>query len=186
MRLALLFLCFLLSQSVYCQRAESSIIPPKKEKKSSFNRVFEGEPGRAALYSLIIPGGGQFYNRSYLKIPLVIAGEGYAIYNLTQALSTYNRLNGCHTALANNEIEPTICDGETSVSDAFQRSQSARSNKETAWLMVGGAHLLNVLDAFIHRHLINFDTSDDISFNYNSSLYQSPQISLIRITIPLN
>ncbi|MDQ3292379.1 MAG: DUF5683 domain-containing protein, partial [Bacteroidota bacterium] len=32
------------------------------------------KPSRAALYSAIIPGAGQFYNKRYWKIPIIYAG----------------------------------------------------------------------------------------------------------------
>ncbi len=175
-------------QLFYGQEATSNIITPK-QKKSSFNRVFEGEPGKAALYSLLLPGAGQYYNKSYIKIPLVLAGEGYAVYNLSQQLRTFNQFNNCHIALANGESEPIICNGQNDVNAAFSNAQTARSNKETAWMVMAGAHLLNVLDAFIHRHLINFDTSTDLS-SQHSYMYKTPifgpQITFVSIKIPLS
>src|SRR6476660_719499 len=55
---------------------EGRIIKTEKDKGLS-------KPGRAALYSAIIPGAGQFYNKDYLKIPFIyaIGGTiGYFIY----------------------------------------------------------------------------------------------------------
>src|SRR5689334_7605614 len=43
--------------------------PVKEEKGLS-------KPGRAALYSAIIPGAGQFYNKDYWKIPIIYAALG--------------------------------------------------------------------------------------------------------------
>ena len=34
-----------------------------KQKKGS---IFQGRPGKALLYSLVIPGTGQIYNKSYI------------------------------------------------------------------------------------------------------------------------
>ncbi len=159
----------------------------KKDQQSSFNKIFNGQPGKAALYSLILPGAGQIYNKSYWKVPLVWAGEGYAIYDLTQRIQRFNQFNACHLALAGGELNNPICNGETNVSTAFTNSQATRSDKETAWIIVGVAHLLNVFDAFIHRHLINFDTTDDISLIVDQqSSWQSPQFTLARLRIPLN
>lgn len=50
----------------------------------TFFDLFEGKPGRAALYSFLIPGGGQAYNRKYWKVPLAVAIDAgtisYIIY----------------------------------------------------------------------------------------------------------
>ena len=165
-------------------------------RQNSVKRVFHGEPGRAALYSLVLPGAGQYYNKSYWKIPLVWAGEGYAIYNLTQQIQGFNTFNDCRTELINNGAAPVpiscVGIGEdgvdiTSTSDAFESAQDFRESRETAWLIVGAAHILNIVDAFVHRHLINFDTEDDISFQVREqSSWQSTQFTLARVRIPLN
>src|SRR4051812_7768625 len=43
------------------------------------------KPGRAALYSAVLPGAGQFYNKHYWKVPIVYAVigtlGGFVIYN---------------------------------------------------------------------------------------------------------
>ena len=165
-------------------------------KENSVKRVFHGEPGRAALYSLILPGAGQYYNKSYWKIPLVWAGEGYAIYNLTQQIQGFNTFNDCRIDLINNGSSPvpSSCVGIgingvdiTMTNVAFDEAQEFRESRETAWLILGAVHLLNAVDAFVHRHLINFDTEDDISFQVRKqSSWQSTQYTLARVRIPLN
>ena len=152
-------------------------------KKSSFTSVFHGQPGRAALYSLIIPGAGQLYNRRYWKAPLIWAGEGYALYNLIDKLNAFNDIDACYQSLIDG---PAVCDG-LSISEAFNARQSARSNKEFAWLIFGIAHLLNAVEAFVDRHLINFDTSEQLSLQH--PVYHvdpMPSITLLRFSIPLN
>ena len=178
MRTQIAIICVILFASIGLTGLKGQSRQNNNNKSGSFNKVFAGEPGKAALYSLILPGAGQVYNKSYWKVPLVIAGEAYMLNNLSNKISSFRRLNDCHIALSNNEIDPLICDGQTNVSTAFSRSQSARSQKEMAWIFMGAAHMLNVLDAFIHRHLINFDTSDDISLQLND---RTLQLSLIHI-----
>lgn len=175
---------------------EDTPLSGNNNKENSVKRVFHGEPGRAALYSLILPGAGQYYNKSYWKIPLVWAGEGYAIYNLTQQIQGFNTFNDCRVELINNgsSSAPPSCVGIglngadiTNTNEAFNQAQGFRESRETAWLILGAAHLLNVVDAFVHRHLINFDTEDDISFQVRKqSSWQSTQYTLARVRIPLN
>ena len=47
---------------------------------NSFFDIFTGNPGKAAFYGLIIPGGGQIYNKKWWKLPLVYGLEGYLIF----------------------------------------------------------------------------------------------------------
>lgn len=168
---------------------EESMGLPTKDKKSSFGTVFEGSPGKAALYSFILPGAGQIYNKRYWKAPLVWAAEGTALYFLIDRMQTYNDWNGCYTSLVNG-TDDIRCGTVTEVSDAFRIRQSTRSNLETAWLFMGLAHVVNALEAFIDRHLINFDTSEDIGFHFSqpndTAGFIFPSYTFISITIPLN
>ena len=157
-------------------------------KKSSMGTVFEGTPGRAMLYSLIIPGAGQIYNGRWWKAPLVWAGEGAVLYYLLDQISTYDDLNSCYTSLVNNETNPQ-CGSINSVGTAFSARQSARSNVELAWVFMGLAHLLNAFEAFIDRHLMNFDTSEDLSYfravSQKQRLLELPSHTFFTLKIPL-
>ncbi|HEY3387094.1 MAG TPA: DUF5683 domain-containing protein, partial [Saprospiraceae bacterium] len=66
-----------------------------KEKKGS---IFSGKPGKAMIMSLIIPGTGQIYNKSYLRVPFVwgaVGGMGYLVYDNTVR---YNCLRDAYVA----------------------------------------------------------------------------------------
>ena len=67
--------------------------------------MFEGPPGRAALYSLILPGAGQIYNGSFWKAPIVwglIGTMGTVVaYNTTQ----YKDLDTRYVSALNEEID---------------------------------------------------------------------------------
>ena len=153
------------------------------QKNSSFTSVFHGQPGKAALYSLIVPGAGQIYNKRYWKAPLIWAGEGYALYNLIDKINAFNDIDNCYKSLIEG---PAICDG-LSVSEAFNSRRSARSNKEFAWLIFGIAHMLNAVEAFVDRHLINFDTSEELGWIPQDHFHDPiPNITLVKISIPLN
>lgn len=189
------FLLFILSCLIYSSSAQDVRDPDEtvevqtKDKKSSFGTVFEGSPGKAALYSFILPGAGQIYNKRYWKAPLVWAAEGTALYFLIDRMQTYNNWDGCYTSLVNGDSD-VRCGTVTTISDAFRIRQSTRTNLETAWLFMGIAHVLNALEAFIDRHLINFDTSEDIGIRFSPpddvNGFILPSYTFISITIPLN
>jgi hypothetical protein len=121
--------------------------------KNTFRVLFSGNPGRAALYSLILPGGGQFYNKRYWKIPLVygaLGGVGYLYYNANQ---TYQ--------IRKKEYLNSFDTPQESLNFAYY--QDARKSREQALFAVIGVYLFNVFDAYIDRHLIDFDMSEDLS-----------------------
>ena len=150
-------------------------------------KIFYGEPGKAALYSLIIPGAGQLYNKRWWKVPFVYALEGSAVYLLINNLNTYSNWNNCYIDLVNNDIPSSFCDSFTKEdqSTAFRIRNSTRTNKELSFIFLGLAHLLNVVEAFVDRHLINFDTSDNLTYSV-PNLQLDGQVTFISIKIPLN
>lgn len=172
---------------------ERSDTTASRKSKKSFGSLFSGQPGKAALYSLVLPGAGQIYNKRYWKLPLVIAAEGIAGYILLDRLDDYRLWNECYSATLDNMISES-CRGQTDVSRIFRIRQSARSNKELAWVFMGVTHLFVALEAFIDRHLINFDTSEDLSFNLfplqNADKGELPKLysetTFIQFNIPLN
>ena len=44
---------------------------------------------RLALMLGLVPGGGQLYNRAWLKVLIVIAAEGYCFYQFQRARQLY-------------------------------------------------------------------------------------------------
>jgi len=191
------------------QSQQESLLPSQDTTASSGDNVgsiFYGQPGKAALYSLVVPGGGQIYNKRYWKAPLVWALEGYAGYHLFNSIKRSKRATSCWlsslgeanglTADCGEVFEPSMLPGpggyQTTAfqNQSFQVRQSARSQKDLAWILMSAAHLLNVIEAFVDRHLINFDVSEDLSFHnqplegiVQDNIYES--VTLVRVTIPL-
>lgn len=162
----------------------------KPEGNSSFGTVFEGPPGRAALYSLLLPGAGQIYNGRWWKAPIVWGIEGTVAYFLIDRINVYKDLNTCYISLI--EQNPAAeCGSITDISTAFNRRQTARSNRELAWVFMGLTHVLNVVEAFVDRHLMNFDTSEDLSYHnrplqpFSASL-EVPVLNVVSVRISLN
>lgn len=125
--------------------------------------MFNGNPGKAALYSLVLPGAGQLYNKRYWKVPIAIGAEAAAIYFLIKSTQTYNQWDACWKGLANETGCLEFGLEANDIATAKRVRDQARSNKDNQWLIFLGVHLIVTADAFIDRHLIEFDVSDDLS-----------------------
>ncbi len=158
----------------------------RSKPKSSATTIFRGQPGRAMLYSLALPGAGQVYNKRIWKVPLALAIDGFALYNLLQARSLYNRYDGCYVSIIERLPNASLCGSISTSQDAFRFRQAARTNMETSWLFMGGAHMLVAVEAFIDRHLINFDTSEDLSIRSASMFEQPGVVTFISFQVNLN
>jgi hypothetical protein len=153
---------------------ESSI----KNNRNTFFSIFEGKPGRAALYSLIIPGGGQAYNKKWFKIPLALGIDGAAGYYVYYTRNNFN--------IADKIYRDLLAGGTNeffkSANDVVPLRSAWRQRMEYAWVYMGIAHLVTVLDAFVDRHLIEFDISEDLTHHNYPATGAYP---IIGITIPI-
>ena len=138
--------------------------------------IFDGNPGRAALYALILPGAGQVYNRQYWKVPVALAAEGLAIYNLSQEWQDYNQWDTDWKLMVNNQ--PPLNTTLTSIQAVKEIRDDERAERDQAWLYAIGVHIIVTADAFISRHLIEFDVDDDISIKM-SPLAPIPGFNLV-------
>ncbi len=137
--------------------------------KGGFLTLFEGKPGRAALYGLIIPSGGQIYNRKWWKVPLALSIDAGLTYVLVTNRSNYKRAQAEYTAALANPLQEDL--GRLREVRNFYRKWS-----EYSWIWLIGGHMITVLDAYVDRHLMDFDISEDITiepvFERNPGLTQ--------------
>ena len=93
---------------------------------------------------------------------MIVGGEAAAFWWLLRNSSLYSQWQTAYVQLLNEEI-----DSYNGVSDPI-RAKLIRDGylkqKEYGYIIVILAHLFNVFEAFIDRHLIDFDVSDDLSF----------------------
>jgi hypothetical protein len=129
-------------------------------KKAGFLSLFKGEPGKAALYSLLIPAGGQIYNKKWWKVPLALGVDGGLTYVLIANRKSYKD--------AQAQYQKALSDPKSAnVSILKQQRDYYRKWSEYAWVWLIGGHILTVADAFVDRHLMNFDISDDLTYDTN-------------------
>lgn len=134
---------------------------PGKKNEDGFFSMFEGNPGRAALYSAIIPGAGQIYNKKWLKAPIVWGLEGTAIVLIGYYGDLYRCYDLSYKGLKRGEI--TQAKGYTDANALEVERDKFKKYRDYAIIGLAAAHVLNIADAFVDRHLIEFDVDEDIS-----------------------
>ncbi|WP_046757409.1 DUF5683 domain-containing protein [Kordia jejudonensis] len=120
-------------------------------------------PSRAAFYSAILPGLGQAYNKKYWKIPIVYAAMGTGIYFYISNNKQYNRYRTAYKqrlAGVKDEFSLLVPD-ENALIDAQEFYQR---NRDLSLLLTVVAYVLNIVDANVDAHLLQFNVSDDLSF----------------------
>ena len=134
-------------------------------------------PRKAMLFSLIIPGAGQAYNRKWWKIPIIygaLGGIGYVEYN---NINTYRLYRDSYKALVDENPLTVVTDPKLLLQDKTTMKANrdiTRKNLEQSSLILGLAYILSITDAFVDAHLHTFDVSDDLSLHFcpkNESVY---------------
>ncbi len=120
-------------------------------------------PSKAAFYSAILPGLGQAYNKKYWKIPIVYAALGTGIYFYVDNNNKYNRYRRAYkrrlAGFTDDEFQGIVADNDALI-DAQEFYQR---NRDLSLLLTVVAYVLNIVDANVDAHLLQFNVSDDLS-----------------------
>lgn len=127
------------------------------------------EPGSVLLKSVMIPGWGQIVNGQAWKVPIVyglLTGSVLYTRYLTKQYHDYraaffNSSRGEDSDFRFGETPPRLV-GLNSEQLRSQRN-SFRNQRDFAYVIIGLAYGLNVLDAYVFAHMKSFDVSDDLS-----------------------
>lgn len=135
---------------------DTLIIEGENKAALSDDAMMEHSPKKAMLYSLVLPGAGQVYNKKYYKVPVVygvLGGVSYWIY--------YNT-NGYREASANYTSDPN---------DTNERYLRAwRRNLELSYITLAAAHALQVLDAYVDAYLFYWDVNPELTIRVSPSI----------------
>jgi hypothetical protein len=177
----LFLLCFTLS-GLKAQLSQDSVSIDTisiQEKKGS---IFSGKPGKAMIMSLVIPGTGQIYNKSYLRVPFVwgaVGGMGYLVYYNT---IRYNCFNDAYIASIDHTLYeiPEHCAKDFENVDLNQSAQlkalrdEYNNNRQLSIVGLSLVWVMNGIDAFVNAHLKEFDVNENLSIDIGSRLDNDP------------
>ena len=129
-------------------------------------------PAKAAFYSAILPGLGQAYNKKYWKIPIVYGALGTGIYFYVTNNNEYNRYRDAYKSrLAGFQNDEFYLDSNGNQlatprvsDDGLRRAQKLfRRNKELSLLVTIGIYALNIIDANVDAHLLQYNVDENLS-----------------------
>ena len=141
---------------------DSTSAPIERGTLKTLKTIFQGKPGKAALYGLVIPGGGQIYNKRYWKAPIVWAADGVAIWYFLQNRSFWIGFKDAY-ALSFTDSNASF-QGISGKSNLREFRNQFQLDTERAGIAIIVIHFISVLEAFTDSHLMDFDISEDLSF----------------------
>ena len=185
--LTFLLVCFLFSIFGFAQVQKDSTVNTtidelKLDKAIITKREIDPlRPSKAAFYSAILPGLGQAYNKKYWKIPIVVGAiaTGIVVHDFNN--KQYNRYRDAFkrrlAGFTDDEFYGVDANGNPANTpiisdDALIRAQRQfRRNRDIATLITIGIYVLNIIDANVDAHLLQFNVDENFVmrpyFQYN-------------------
>lgn len=142
-------------------------------------------PKKAVLYSALLPGLGQAYNKKYWKIPVIYAGFGAIGYFIGWNNGFYGTYKQAYSDLTDDDPNtdsyldidaaqyydldnPT--DYDNFKSGLSKQSDYYRRNRDLLIIGMAAFYGLNLIDASVDAHLFDFDISEDLTMNWQPSM----------------
>jgi len=187
-----IILCLCFSFSALAQEDD---VKDKKDNlpKTEEGIIIEGEidtrgpidpltPARAAFYSAVLPGLGQAYNKKYWKIPIIYVALGAGTYFYLDNDKEYKRYREAYkrrlAGFEDDEFFGSVTD------DGLREAQKTlRRNKELSLLITVGIYVLNIIDANVDAHLLQYNVDDNLTFKPHYKLNEFDNTGDLGLTL---
>jgi len=169
--------------------ADLPVTPPvNQESADTVSPVMKRHsPRKASVYSAVLPGLGQIYNRKYWKVPIVYAGFGtiayFVVYNgsrlkkYTQAYLDFTdtlAVTDSYLDLIGPNLDPATFDPvlypgsyNPSLAESFENllknnRDYFRRYRDLSYIGLAAWYVLNIIDASVDAHMYDFDVGEDL------------------------
>ena len=157
--------------------------PTKMEVAQDFSQ-WRPDPKRALWLALVIPGGGQIYNRKYWKLPLVYGGFIGCLYAMNWNNTMYKDYSQAFLDISDNDPSTqsynqflhlgskiTTDSDIQRYKDLFKkRKDRYRRWRDLSFFVLVGVYALSVIDAYVDTELSVFDISKDLSLKVEPTI----------------
>ena len=149
---------------------------PKSMKQQRDWSTWRPDPQRALWLALVIPGGGQIYNRKYWKLPIVYGGFMGCLYAMTWNNMMYHDYAQAYLDLMDNDPNTASYNKflhlgrqiDSSNEERYKTIFKSRKDRYRRWrdlsfFCMVGVYVISVIDAYVDAELSEFDLSKDLS-----------------------
>ena len=161
----LIVVCMLFPSQVKAQETK------KIDKLKAFFSEQAHSAKKATVYSAILPGWGQAYNRKYWKIPIVYAGFAGVGYFIKSNHDQYISHKKDYLLLVDNPDAQTGSGlGQAQIRikiDEYRRNRDLSIIGLFAWYGLG------LIDANVDGHFFNYDVSEDLSLSLKPRVFSA-------------
>lgn len=145
---------------------------------------------KAVILSSCLPGAGQIYNhmampkgkkKAFWKVPLIYAGLGGTGYFLISNQIQVNRLKDEYNFRQDNPGSVKYVEYQDYDDyGVLALRENYLNYRDLSILAFGAVYVLQIVDAGVEAHFVNFDVSEDLSISIQPEIFQgfNPGIGL--------
>jgi hypothetical protein len=143
-------------------------------------------PSKAAFYSAIIPGLGQVYIGKPWKVPIVYAAIGASLYYYDLNNKEMNKYRTAYKRRKNGFFDDEFLETDIPISteQLLLGMDFHKNYRDISIILAAAAYMLNILDANVSAHLLQFNVNDDLSVAPNFIF--DPEMTGLRLAIKFN
>lgn len=114
--------------------------------------------GKATIYSILLPGLGQIYNKEYWKLPLYLGGMLCAYHFYSDNQANFLRFKNIYAeASQEGYVGPITKDQAKYYRDLYRRY------RDYSILALAAVYVLQIVDANVFSYMHDFEVSDDLA-----------------------
>ena len=150
-----------------------------------YKKDIHPHPGRATIYSILLPGLGQAYNGEYWKIPVYYGCLIGSVHFLCNNNTNYQRFKRIHNEATNPDIEYT---GPISGETAKWYRDVYRRYRDYSIVATALFYLLQVIDANVFAYMHDFEVDDQITMKLEPAVIgqENQYLQYSMVSSPLN
>ena len=165
----ILLIIILLISNVLIGHGQTVLSPQDDAKQEDILKIHS--PHKATMYSALIPGLGQVYNKKYWKLPIIYGATGVLIYAFNFNNDQYNKYKNAFSDMTAGKI--SYFEGYTTTDQLSRLKENYLRNRDLNVISLAALYMLNVVDATVDAHLFDYKISDDLSLNVQPTLKRS-------------
>ena len=126
-------------------------------------------PSKAAFYSAVIPGLGQAFLGKGWKVPIIYAAIGASLYYYDINNKEMNSYRTAYKRRLNGFFDDEYLETEIPITtDQLLLGMEFHKNyRDIAIILAAASYMLNILEANVSAHLLQFNVNDDLSVTPN-------------------
>jgi len=126
-------------------------------------------PSKAAFYSAVIPGLGQAFLGKGWKVPIIYAAIGASLYYYDINNKEMNSYRTAYKRRLNGFFDDEYLETEIPITtDQLLLGMEFHKNyRDIAIILAAASYMLNILEANVSAHLLQFNVNDDLSITPN-------------------